>query len=261
MGTPSLLIVDDEEAIRKVLLGTLEAQTYHVRQASNADEAVALCRQQSYDLVLTDYQMPGGSMDGLELLAWLRQNYPATDVILMTGFATMDNSILALRRGAYDYLIKPITISQLLDSVHGCLQKRQVENERLRLIAQMEAMLEQLKGQHAAVSTPEAASAGRILESSDLIIDRKKRLAVHRGQQVTLTATEFDILEFLAAHSERVVTAQELIHSVQGYDIEELDARPIVRVNIRRLRQKIESDPNNPEHILTVRKHGYRFVV
>lgn len=261
MDTPSLLIVDDDEAIRKVLLAMLEAQAYHVGQASNADEAIALFQQHSYDLVLTDYQMPSGSMDGLELLSWLRQNYPGTDVILMTGFATLDNSILALRRGAYDYLIKPITISQVLESVHGCLQKRQAENERLGLIAQMEAMLEQLKGQHATVSTPEAVSAGRILESSDLIIDRKKHLAVHRGRQVNLTSTEFDMLEYLAAHSERVVTAQELIRSVQGYNIEELDARPIVRVNIRRLRQKIETDPNIPEHIITVRTHGYRFVV
>jgi DNA-binding response OmpR family regulator len=261
MDSPSLLVVDDDEAIRKVLLGTLEAQSYHVSQACDADEAMALAQQHNFDLVLTDYQMPSGSMDGLELLSWLRQNTPATDVILMTGFASMDNSILALRRGAFDYLIKPIAISQVLESVRGCLQKRQAANERLRLIAQMEAMLEQLKGQHAAVSTPEVTSAGRILEASDLIIDRKKRLVVHRGQQVTLTATEFDMLEFLAAHSERVVTAQELIRSVQGYDIEELDARPIVRVNMRRLRQKIETDPNHPEHILTVRTHGYRFVV
>ncbi len=254
----TILVVDDDYAIRKVLAATLEAQEYTVAQASDADKAVALFKQRGFDLAMIDYQMPGGSMDGLELLAWVRQNHPTCDVIIMTGFATLDNSILALRKGAYDYLIKPIALSQVLESVQSCLQHRQAEAERQRLISQMEAMLAQLRGNGPG---EEARPDERILESSDLIIDRKKRLVVHRGEQVTLTSTEFDILEFLAAHSERVVTSKELIRSVQGYEIDELEARPIVRVNIRRLRQKIEDDPNIPTHILTVRTHGYRFVV
>jgi DNA-binding response OmpR family regulator len=259
MEKSTILIVDDDEAIRKVLVATLSAQDYQVVQADNADGAISLVMQQPVDLALIDYQMPGGAMDGLELLAWLRQHFPQTDVIMMTGFATLDNSILALRRGAYDYLIKPITLSTVIESVQGCMKKRQAETERLRLIAQMEAMLLQLKGQQAGTSTG-APSEERFFKTTDLIIDRKKRLVVHRGEPVSLTSTEFDILDYLASHSERVVMASELIKAVNGYEVDELEARPIVRVNVRRLRQKVEEDANHPEHILTVRTHGYRFV-
>jgi DNA-binding response OmpR family regulator len=259
MEKQTILVVDDDEAIRRVLMDILGAQGYLVFQASNSDNAAFLFKQRSFELALIDYQMPGGSMDGLELLGWVRQYYPQTDVIMMTGFATLDSSILALRRGAYDYLIKPITLSMVVESVQNCMQKRQAEAERLRLIAQMEAMLNQLKGQQAG-SAAEALPDDRILETPDLIIDRKKRIVVHHGRPVTLTSTEFDILDYLASHAERVVMSSELIQAVQGYNVDEVDARPIVRVNVRRLRQKVEEDPNHPEHILTVRTHGYRFV-
>jgi DNA-binding response OmpR family regulator len=76
---------------------------------------------------------------------------------------------------------------------------------------------------------------------------------------VQLSPTEFDILDYLVANSDRVVSASEIIQAVQGYEMEEMEARPIVRVNIRRLRQKIEDDTSNPRHIVTVRSRGYRF--
>jgi len=258
MEKPTILIVDDDDAIRSVLVAMLTVQDFQVHEVNNADKAMTLFKQRSFDLAMVDYLMPG-SMDGLQLLTWLRQYYPQTDVIIMTGYATLDNSIVALRHGAYDYLIKPITPSTVIESVQGCLRKRQAEAERQRLIAQMEAMLNQLKRQGPG-NNAEIGPEERIFATPDLIIDRKKRIVVHGGEALTLTATEFDILEFLASNSERVVTAKELIRAVQGYDIDELDARPIVRVNIRRLRQKIEEDANHPEHILTVRTHGYRFV-
>jgi len=258
MEKSTILIVDDDDIIRKVLVAILTKQDYQVYEAINSDKAITLFKQRSFDLALVDYLMPG-SMDGLQLLSWLRQYHPHTDVIIMTGFATLDNSIVALRQGAYDYLIKPVTPLTVIESVQGCMRRRQAEAERQRLIAQMEAMLNQLKGQRAD-SNAEFNADERIFATPDLIIDRKKRLVVHRGEALTLTATEFDILEYLASNSERVVTAKELIRAVQGYDIDELGARPIVRVNIRRLRQKIEEDANHPKHILTVRTHGYRFV-
>jgi two-component system KDP operon response regulator KdpE len=101
---------------------------------------------------------------------------------------------------------------------------------------------------------------GRFIQTPALTIDRQKRLVVKDGKPLMLTSTEFDLLDFLASQPERVVTAQELIRAVQGYEISENDARPIVRVHIRRLRQKLEENPDQPGYILNVRGKGYRFV-
>jgi DNA-binding response OmpR family regulator len=202
--------------------------------------------------------MPNSPLDGLELLVYLRNHYPIMDLIMLTGFATLDTSIAALRQGAYDYLIKPVSIHQVTEVVQSCMTKRKEANDRQQLISQIETMLKQLKGESAEAETI-VQQPGRIVETPDLFIDRKKRLVVHRGRPVELTATEFDMLDYLATHSDRVVTARELVRAVQGYDIDEVDARPIARVNVRRLRQKLEDDPNNPQYIITVRTRGYRF--
>ncbi len=84
-------------------------------------------------------------------------------------------------------------------------------------------------------------------------------MVVQNGELISLSPTEFDMLDYLVSNGDRVVSASELIRAVQGYEMDEMDARPIVRVNVRRLRQKIEEDTANPRHILTVRSRGYRF--
>ncbi|MEW5718080.1 MAG: winged helix-turn-helix domain-containing protein, partial [Chloroflexota bacterium] len=100
----------------------------------------------------------------------------------------------------------------------------------------------------------------RFAQTATLVIDRQKRLVVRGNELLELTATEFDILDYLARHSDRVIMANELIKAIQGYDVVETDARPIVRVHIQRLRQKLGDDPENPRYILNVRGKGYRFV-
>ena len=92
------------------------------------------------------------------------------------------------------------------------------------------------------------------------MVDRQKRLVVCDDEPVTLSATEFDLLDYLMRHSQRVVTARELIREVQGYDVAEVDARPIVRVHIPSLRQKLRDDSEQPRYIANVRGKGYRFV-
>ncbi len=255
--TESILIVDDEKTIRMIWADALESQGYTVFQAGNPEEAITQFGEHQFGLALVDLKM-ASSMDGLELLGWIKENHNDVDVIMITAYATLDTSIVALRQGAYDYLVKPVSIAEVISSVDRCMNKRREVAERLQIIGQIEMMLVQLKKQ-IMPKQEEISTADRILETPSLIVDRRKRLVVLNGEPVALSPTEFDMLDYLVTHSDRVVTASELIRAVQGYDMDEMDARPIVRVNIRRLRQKVEEDTNNPRHIITVRSRGYRF--
>jgi DNA-binding response OmpR family regulator len=254
--TGSILIVDDQNDIRDAWTDPLKKQGYRVESANSAGEAEALLTDEDFNLALVNLR-PNGHVRGLDMLEWIKENNPSTDVILVTGYATMDSSISALRKGAYDYLVKPINIAEVVTRVNRCMTEREEALERLQMINQIEMMLNQLKAN--LVPEVDEHSADHIIETPNIIVDRRKRLVVQNGEPVQLSPTEFDMLDYLASNGDRVVSASELIRAVQGYDMEEHDARPIVRVNVRRLRQKIEEDTSNPRHILTVRSRGYRF--
>lgn len=250
-----ILIVDDEETIRVVLADALESHQYYVAQAANADMAALLCESQPFDVALVDLRMPG-QMDGMTLMHLLRQRTPPVDVIILTAYATLDTSLQALRQGASDYLLKPVSTLQVLEVVRRCMEKRQSEQQRERMIVEIEQLLGRLKGE----SLEKTPDGGQIVQTPTLMIDFQKRLVVRQGKPLTLTPTEFDMLSYLAMNSDRVVSCRELIQAAQGYQSSEDEARPIVRVNIRRLRQKIEPDPKHPTYIQTHRDRGYRFV-
>lgn len=258
MKSEQLLVVDDEKAIRMVIGDALETAGYRVQTAANPTQALALCQEQVFDLALIDLKMQG-AMDGLDLLKQLRHRSPSTVVIVLTGFGTLDSAIAAMREGAFDYLTKPASIAQILESVEHGLSKRRDELRRQQLIHQLEDTLRALKidGEQA-VAQPNVDE--RFAKSGTLFIDRRKRIAVRGATPLELTGTEFDILDYLAQHADRVITASELAHATQGYDLIEADARPLVRVHIQRLRQKLEDDPLRPRFIINIRGKGYRFV-
>jgi DNA-binding response OmpR family regulator len=253
-----ILIVDDEKSIRTVIADTLESQGYPVQTAESPDAALRICEKEIISLALVDLKMPG-PMDGLGLLSVIHSRWQQTVIIMMSGYATLDSAIIALREGASDYIIKPTSMSQIVESVERGLAKRRDESRHQQLINQIEVSLCELKREHASTNADEAGENNRFVKTSTLTIDRRKRLVVRGIQSVELTATEFDLLDYLARHSDRVVSASELVKATQGYDLIDRDARPIVRVHIRRLRQKLEDDPDKPQIILNVRGKGYRF--
>ncbi len=254
----SILVVDDEETIRTIVAEALTSQGHHVQSAATAEDALRVCASTSFDLVLLDLKMPG-AMDGIDLLTEIRRRWASIVVIMMTGYGTLDSAINALRAGAFDYLTKPASIAQIIESAERGLAKQREEARRRQVIAQLEATLHELKVEDKALPADPQVTQ-RFAQTATLVIDRQKRLVVRGNEPLELTATEFDILDYLARHSERVITANELIKAIQGYDVVETDARPIVRVHIQRLRQKLGDDPDNPRYILNVRGKGYRFV-
>jgi DNA-binding response OmpR family regulator len=259
MASPDrILIVDDEKTIRTVLSEALLAHGYQVAEAADAPEALRALARETFDLALLDLKLPG-SMDGLGLLQHIHTHAPQTVVIMLTAYATLDSAVAALRQGAYDYLTKPASIPQIIESVERGIAKKREDHRRLQLIDHLEQTLEELKQEGRATPTGAIVEA-RFVKTPSLMLDRQKRLAVRGDQPLLLTATEFDLLDYLAQHADRVVTAREIVKEIQGYDLAEVDARPLVRVHIQRLRQKLEDDPDNPRYILNVRGRGYRFV-
>jgi DNA-binding response OmpR family regulator len=267
--TARVLVIDDKQPVRVTLKEVLSREGYEVLTASSGQEALQVMRDTAVDLVMVDLKMEG--MDGLTLMGEIKQRWPATVLIILTGYATLESALKALRYGAHDYLLKPSSPEDIKQSVREGLEKRWREARRKDLLAQIEAGVRELTAgslSMGAAEEPEAlkdAAPGRpkslsLLEVGPLVIDLQKHMATLNGRPLKLTPVEFGALTYLAREAGRVVTCSALVKEVQGYDCHEQEARTIVKTHIRHLRQKLESDPSDPEYILNVRGVGYMLV-
>ncbi|MBN1285411.1 MAG: response regulator transcription factor [Anaerolineae bacterium] len=226
-GNPvtEILVVDDEESIRNVVKAYLEADGFTVHVADNGAQALALYRRYHPCLVVLDIMLPG--IDGLEVLQQIRRESNAY-VLLLTAKSEEMDRIVGLTVGADDYVTKPFSPRELVARIKAILRRGRVISEEEPVIV-----------------------------FNDLRIDTN-RFEVWRGDSpIELTALEFKILAALARSSGIVLSRERLIELVWGYD-SFLDARS-VDVYIRRIRQKLEVDPADPQLILTVRGVGYKF--
>lgn len=248
-----ILVVDDESATRHTLADLFTRMGYQATEAASGPAALELIARRRFDLVILDLNMPG--MDGSEVLKAARPLAPDTVFIILTAYGTLDSAIVAIRHGAFDYLLKPSPVKEIVRAVEAGLAERRRRLSREEPIALLERALDSLK---AAAQHPSApAPVERFLQVPDLTVDTLRRLAVVRGRPVELTATEFDILVYLLRHRDRVVSCRELAAHLRGYDLDERDARVFLRSHIHRLRRKVEYDPDHPTLIRAVRGSGY----
>jgi two-component system KDP operon response regulator KdpE len=254
---PSILLVDDHPSIQITIGDALRDSGYEVTAVSNSPAALVACRTRHFDLALIDLRMQG-SMDGLTLLAQLKELYPHMALIILTGYATLDSAITALRESADDFLIKPASLEQVRSSIERALTRTRAENQRKNIVQQLERMLHEYGAENGEAPMPELAPGDSSMPR--LRLDPKKRVAYCNSHALELTPTEFDLLEYLMQQRSRVVTAHELVRAVHGYDVVEAEARPLIRVHIQRLRKKIKDDPIKPQYILNVRSKGYRYI-
>jgi DNA-binding response OmpR family regulator len=263
-----ILIVDDERSTRLSLSEIFSLRGAETNTAATGVEAIVKIQQQEFDLIILDIKMPG--MSGLEVLDQVRQLSPGTVCILLTAHATIDSAIVALRQGAFDYILKPAQPKTILEVAERALGKRQENLRRQNLVELIEQTVEAFKGNPAAslpagtsgISNLSAASTVSrnnppILRAGDLSADVQRREAKLDDRLLDLTPTEFDTLAFLIKNAERVVSCRDLVKAVHGYETSEQAARPIMRVHIHRLRQKIETDATKPLRLLTIRSAGY----
>jgi DNA-binding response OmpR family regulator len=227
VNNATILVVEDEPSVAEVVSLYLERAGYHVKVSTDGQTAVELLNQQSFELVVLDLMLP--KMDGLEITRWLRSqgNVP---IIMLTARGSEADRIAGLEMGADDYVVKPFSPQELVSRVRAVLR-------RTRGAA--------LGGQEQPV------------QFSDLHIDPRTRLVQIKGEEKTLTAKEFDLLWVLARHPRQVFTREQLLDLVWG--LAEYIDPSTVTVHVRRLREKIEPDPSEPVHIVTVWGVGYRF--
>jgi DNA-binding response OmpR family regulator len=249
-----ILVVDDEAATRHTLADLFTRMGYQATEAASGPAALELIARRRFDLVILDLNMP--EMDGSEVLKAARPLAPDTVFIILTAYGTLDSAIVAIRHGAFDYLLKPSPVKEIVRAVEAGLVERQRRLGREEPVALLERALDSLK---AVQRLPAPLPADRFLQTPDLTVDTLRRLAVVRGQPVELTTTEFDILVYLLRHRDRVVSCRELAAHLRGYDMDERDARVFLRAHIHRLRRKVERDPAHPTLIRAVRGSGYVF--
>lgn len=217
-----LLIVDDELSVRRFLQTILEDE-FHLCLAENGHAALAAAATTRPDLILLDLGLP--DLDGVEIIRRIREWSPVP-IIVVSVRDREDDKVAALDAGADDYLAKPFGVSEL----------------KARIRAGLRRTLQQ---------TPEP-----VFNSGDLLVDLAERRVVCRGEQVSLTPTEYDILRLLVSHAGKVLTHSQILKQVWGSAY--LEQPHVLRVNISNLRRKIESNPSRPTHIITEPGVGYR---
>ena len=221
----SVLVVDDEPQILRVMRASLPPRGYDVRVAANGQEAIRLIEKQMPDLVILDLIMPG--MSGLEVCRIIRKT-SSVPIIVLSARGVESDKISALDLGADDYVTKPFSMDELL--------------------ARMRAVLRRF-------TSTEAEEP--VLNVGDITIDVSSRQVLVAGKEIKLTPKEFDVLKHLMTNAGKVVTRQTLLQSVWGS--KSLEQAGYLRVFINQLRRKIEPDPENPRYILTEPWIGYKF--
>lgn len=218
-----ILVVDDEPTVREVVVRYLELDGFVVRESADGDDLLAIVEEFAPDLIVLDVMLPHRS--GLDVLRELGQRTP---VILLTARTDEADRVLGLELGADDYVVKPFSPRELVARVRSVLRR----------------------------STPPAAAA--VLTFDTLVVDTTSREVTVDGLAVALTAKEFDLLAYLAAHPRQVFSRAQLLVSVWDSSPDYQDPATVT-VHVRRLRNKIEHDPEQPRWISTVWGVGYRF--
>jgi two-component system KDP operon response regulator KdpE len=218
-----VLIVDDEPPIRRFLRTSLTAQGYQVIEASDGRAALEAMRRAPVDIVVLDLGLP--ELDGFEVICRIRESGSLVPIIVLSSRVDEAGKVRALDLGADDYLTKPFGVDELFARVRAALRHRlQQQGER------------------------------PVFRSGDLSVDLVRRIVTVRGEPVKLTPREYDILRLLVTHAGKVLTHKFILREVWGG---ETDVQ-YLRIYIRAIRQKIEADPEQPQHILTEQGVGYR---
>ena len=260
---PAVLIIDDEENIRSSLRKILIREGYQVVTIESGEAAVSCLLVQAFDLVLIDLKLPG--IGGIEVLELLQQQFPETVAIILTAHGSLETAIQALRHGAHDYLLKPCNPLDLLNSVRNGLLERQQRQELLSEMDNLTSNLNQIRATLAGQlgQSPVAESqlsqeySKRFLQQGSVMIDFLQHIIKVDGESLPLTATEFDLLAYLVRHANKVVSAQELVRAVHGYDAQSSEATVTIRSHIYHIRKKIKQVTGRTNIIRTLRGIGY----
>jgi two-component system KDP operon response regulator KdpE len=227
MGGATVLVVEDDEEARAVLVRELGSRGYRTQEAADGRTALARWEAARPDVILLDLGLP--DMDGLEVIRRVRRD-ATTPIVILSGRYAEREKVEALERGADDYVTKPFGVDELLARIRAALRHRLQEQG----------------------SRP-------LFQSAGLAVDLVHRRVSVGGREVRLSPKEYDILQQFVIHAGKVLTHRHLLQEVWG-GVDSADVQAL-RVFIRQLRQKLEADPERPQHILTEPGVGYRLQI
>jgi DNA-binding response OmpR family regulator len=223
-----VLVVDDEKLIVKGIRFSLEQDGMEVECAYDGEEALRLAQSNSYDMILLDIMLP--KMDGFEVCQHIRE-FSSVPIVMLTAKGDDMDKILGLEYGADDYITKPFNILEVKARIKAIMRRT-------------------------AAGAP-AKETTSVIESGDLKMDHESRRLFIKGKEINLTAREFDLLELLVTHPNKVYSRENLLNLVWGYEYPG-DVRT-VDVHVRRMREKIESNPSEPKYVHTKWGVGYYY--
>jgi DNA-binding response OmpR family regulator len=224
----TILLIDDEDSVQKLLAYPLEREGFRVLQARDGEEALSRFAAEQVDLVVLDIMLP--KLDGLEVCKRLRAD-SEVPIIMLTARDDELDKVLGLELGADDYITKPFSIREFRSRVRALLRR--------------------------ASAARQTGQDGEVIEVAEMMITPARRTVEIRGRSVQLTYVEFELLRILASNPGRVYSRRMLLEALWG-GADYREPRTI-DVHVRHLREKLERDPGVPEYILTVRGVGYRF--
>ncbi|HTR02457.1 MAG TPA: response regulator transcription factor [Thermoanaerobaculia bacterium] len=224
---PRLLLVEDEPSLVLTLSDRLASEGYDVAAVGNGSTALERLRAEAFDLVLLDVMLPG--KNGFDVCRDLRRRGIDVPVLMLTARGEVADRVVGLKLGADDYLVKPF--------------------ETIELLARIEALLRRRR--------PESGPLGEAFAFDDVRIDFRAARVLRQGEPLELSALEYKLLKYFVEHRGALLSRDELLDKVWGYDA--TPATRTVDVHVASLRQKIEKNPAHPERIRTVHRLGYRF--
>jgi two-component system alkaline phosphatase synthesis response regulator PhoP len=224
-----ILVIEDEPQMLLGLRDNLELEGYEVQTASDGDEGLTKASSFNPDLVILDVMLP--KKNGFDVCRELRSRSTTLPIVMLTARSAETDKVLGLELGADDYVTKPFSITELLARVRAVLRR---------------------------AGTQRPSAPGEIVRIGDIEIDFKLHQARRGRQRIEFTAREFDLLRYFVQHTGQVVTREQILNEVWGY--EEFPTTRTIDNFVAKLRQKIERAPHAPEHILTIHGSGYKFV-
>ena len=222
-----VLVVEDDPAILRGLADNLAFESYEVVTASDGETAYRLIHERKFDLVVLDLMLP--HLSGYELCRRIRSEGVTTPIVMLTARGEESDRVLGLDLGADDYVTKPFSVRELMARLRAILRRSQL-----------------------------AGKAPEVLRFDDIVVDFRRYEAVKGDARIDMTRKEFGLLRMLVARAGEVVTRDELLNEVWGYDA--LPTTRTVDNHVAMLRAKIEANPAAPRHLLTVFGVGYRWV-
>ncbi len=234
MSPKNILVVDDETTIREVVRRYLEREGFRVREAADGYACLDAIAEQTPDLIVLDLMLPG--IDGLTITRQLRLNpkHKTIPIVMLTAKGETNDRIRGLDLGADDYISKPFAPREVVSRVNAVLRRAG------------EPTLE--PGERLVSPTP---------SGGELVVDAGARTVTINGKNILLSAKEFDLFYYFARNPRQVFTREQLLENVWGYEF--FGDASTITVHIRRLREKIETDPSEPKFIVTVWGVGYKF--